>query len=171
MKTLTQKACSEWLATRNIVEEPHGRPIRAPSLHVHGALPPRSLQQAAVARQLVKTCEPFGLALLHFIDWWAYTPDEMAVLCGLRTLHGDSRPLIESPGHVFDRAERDPLIGMLSLAIHYGYTAYLYFDHRDTALCWEGEILDFWCSDDSLMAHVAEMFRTHGVARRESGDA
>jgi hypothetical protein len=79
--------------------------------------------------------------------------------------------MIESPGHLFDIAERDLVIGMLSLAMHYGYRAYLYFDHGTTLLCWEGEILDLWCSDETRAAEATQLFHTHGVAPREPGDA
>ena len=79
--------------------------------------------------------------------------------------------MIESPGHLFAVAERDLLIGMFSLAIHYGYSAYLYFDHGTTVLCWEGEILDFWCSDELRATEASQVFRTHARAPSESGHA
>ena len=170
MTMLTDTVCAEWLTTRGIAEAPHSR-AGAALPHAKVRLPAKPLRQAAISRQLVATCEPFECALLQFTDWPFYKADEMAVLCGLRSLHGDSRPLIESPGHLFAAAERDLLIGMLSLAIYYGYSAYLYFDHGATVLCWEGDILDFWCSDESRASEAAHLLHAHGVDHGESGDA
>ncbi|PYO56087.1 MAG: hypothetical protein DMD83_16230 [Candidatus Rokuibacteriota bacterium] len=171
MKMLTEKTCSEWLATKSVPQAPYSQRKRAVPFYEQVKLPAEALRQTAVARQLVASCEPFGSALLQFTDWPFYKPDEMAVLCGLHTLHGDSRPMIESPGHVFDVAERDLLIGMLSLAMHYGYSAYVYFDHGATLLCWEGGMLDFWCSDELRATEVRRVLRTHAPSSSESADA
>jgi hypothetical protein len=171
MKMLSEKKCAEWLVSHDIPEAPYSRPAHTAAFYAQVRLPAQPLRQAAISRQLVVTCAPFESALLQFTDWVFYKADEMAVLGGLRTLHGDSRPMIESPGHLLDVAERDLLIGMLSLAMHYGYSAYLYFDHGATVFCWEGEILDFWCSDESRAAEVTRLFQTHGDAPGESGGA
>jgi hypothetical protein len=168
MKMLTEKTCFEWLATKGIPAAPYSQPERAAPFYEQVKLPAQALRQAATARQLVVSCEPFSAALLQFIDWPFYGPDEMAVLCGLRTLYGDNNPMIESPGHVFDNAERDLLIGMFSLAMHYGYSAYLYFDHGTTLLCWQGELLDFWTSDESRATQVRRVLQFHAPSTNES---
>ena len=87
---------------------------------------------------------PFDFALLQFTDWPLYEADEMAVVCALRAAGSEARPLIVTPGHLFNATECDLLAGMFSLAAFYRWSAYLYFDHHTTLHCWEGDLLDVW---------------------------
>src|SRR6185295_3967342 len=161
----------DWLATQGISAAPYSQHEGGAPFYDQVKLAARAPQQAATARAVVFYCEPFSSALLQFTDWPFYKPDEMTVLCGLRTLHGDNSPMIESPGHVFETAERDLLIGMFSLAMHYGYSAYLYFDHGVTLLCWQGEMLDFWCTDESRAMALRKELRPYASVSNESKDA
>jgi hypothetical protein len=171
MKMLTEKTCSGWLATKGIPAAPYSQSEGAAPFYEQFKLAGRAPRQAAIARQVVFSCEPFSSDLLQFTDWPFYKPDEMAVLCGLRTLHGDNRPMIESPGHVFETAERDLLIGMFSLAMHYGYSAYLYFDNGATFLCWQGELLDLWCSDELRATDLRRELQSFASISNESNGA
>src|SRR5262245_12746362 len=113
MRTLRRQECSEWLVANSIPEAPYDRPTQTARFYERALVPVPPLEQAALVRQVISGCEPFNVALLQFTDWPFYKPDEMAVLCGLRALHGDPGHLIETPGHLFESAERDLLIGML----------------------------------------------------------
>jgi hypothetical protein len=161
MRTLTNRACSEWLASHSIAEAPYERPHDPTPFCEQFELPDAPQRISHVARCLVELSEPFGEALLHFTDWPLYEPDEMAVVTAMRAAYGEQRPLIESSGHLFVSSERDLLIGLFALAVCYQWTAYLYFDHRTIFLCWEGELLDLWTSDRSRVAAIRELFKPH----------
>ena len=98
-------------------------------------------------RKLVLTAEPFDSALLYVTDWSTYSLDEMLTVCQIRQYHGDDGWLIKTPGHVFGSDERDLLIEMMGLVVEYGWTAYVYFNHRLTLMLWEGELMDVWSPD------------------------
>lgn len=158
MKTLTEDECSRWLVNHQIEEDPYGRlPYQAPWCNQF-PIDTRPSRSSHICRRIVEIAEPFSKALLHITDWSLYQPDEMAVVSALRAAHDEQRWLINSPGHLFDASERDLLIGILSLVVFYGWTAYLYFDHRTTFLCWEGELLDLWTFEQSHAVTVAEIF-------------
>jgi len=111
---------------------------------------------------IVECAESFAAALLHVTDWSLYTPDEMAIVSAIRKAEGDHRRLIETPGHTFGAAERDLLIGLLSLVTAYDWTAYLYFDNGITLLSWEGEILDLWATDRTAYATICDCMQSMG---------
>ena len=95
----------------------------------------------------------------------------MAVISQVRQASGEQRPLAESPGHVFAATERDALIGLLTLVTSCGMTAYIYFDHGITLLSWEGDILDFFCSDSERYKAVCELMPHTGISSNATGNA
>lgn len=144
MKALIKTDCSQWLVNRGIVEDPYCNPIPAQHFCDQFRFPHDALKVEYVVRKLVEAAQPFGSALLYITDWPLYEPDEMAIVSALRLAHGERRPFLEAPGHVFESSERDLLIGMFSLTVFYHWTAHLYCDQYTTALNWEGDLMDLW---------------------------
>lgn len=95
----------------------------------------------------------------------------MAAIAQIRLTSGEHRQLIETPGHIFDATEQDVLIDLLSLVTSCGMTAYIYFDHGVTFLSWEGDLLDFYCSDREHYAAVCELVQKMGISSNASGNA
>ncbi len=156
MTTLESSNCSGWLREKGIIEAPYRGHEDSPRCYDQLRLPSEPLRISAAVRNLIGTCRVFETALLQFTDWPLYQPDEMAIVTALRSAHGESRPLIETPGHLFPFSERDLLIGMFSLAICYQWTAYLYLEDA-TLLCWEGELLDIWSGDPQRIVEAREI--------------
>ena len=95
----------------------------------------------------------------------------MAVIAQIRLASGEHRPLIETPGHAFAATEHDLLIGFLSLVTSCGMSAYIYFDHGVTFLSWEGDLLDFYCSDIEHHKAVCELVQHMGLSSNATGNA
>jgi hypothetical protein len=164
MKTLTDDACSKWLASHKLAADPYyAEESRRPPSYEQYSLPQRALSSSAALRSIVAGAEPFERALLHIKDWALYSPDEMAIVERVRQSCGDTLPLIETPGHVFAAEERELLIGLLALVTAYGWTAYVYFDHGLTLLSWEGEVLDLWATDRVRYDAVRELLKNMGI--------
>jgi hypothetical protein len=171
VKTLTNEDCSEWLASRKVLANPYNSPqSRAPYCEQF-SLPHHAPSISALFRSIVACVQPFAEALLQVTDWAHYSPDEMAVIVQIRLESGEHRPLIEAPGHAFDATEHDLLIGLLSLVTSCGMTAYLYFDHGVTFLSWEGDLLDFYCSDIEHYKAVCELMQHMDISSNATGHA
>lgn len=161
---LTDEECSKWLAFHKLPADPYRSRGSKPPFYEQFQLPHHPFRISALFRSVLYCAEPFETALLHITDWGLYEPDQMAVIAGVRKAHGEHRPLIESPGHLFTATERDLLIGVLSLVTSYGWTAYIYFDHGVALLSWEGDLLDFFSSDSEHHDTVCAAMHRLGIS-------
>ena len=169
MKTLSKVECTEWLLTRGIAEDPYHLP-EPPTVFVDQVgLPAQPWRKRTVVDELLRACGPYEAALLQFTDWFPHG-DAMTIVEGVRAQHGDQRSLIESPGHLLVPGEQGLLLGIFSLAMFYGFTAYLYFSHGTTILEWEGEMLDLWTSDEQRFTEAQVAFERLKL-ERPSADA
>ena len=134
-------------------------------------MPHHTPSVSALFRSVVECVQPFAAALLHVTDWTHYSPDEMAIISNIREAFGEHRPLSETPGHVFAATERDLLIGLLTHVTSCGMTAYIYFDHGITFLSWEGDLLDFFCSDSKRYKAICELMQHMGIFPRYQAPA
>lgn len=145
MKVLSNGEVPAWLASRGIQEAPYSTGAsREEGGFEQVAIPPQALGQSLFAQNLVIVVQPFESALLHITDWAHYIPQQMATFLAIRASCGEVRNLIDAPGHCFGADEADILAGMFALAMHYGWSAYLYLEGGPTFLNWEGELLDVW---------------------------
>jgi len=127
MKCLTQTECLEWLESRNIDgATAEGWPEVVGDYEVFFDAPRDCRIQGLLARDLVAWVGEFETALFWLSDWPFYKPDEMAIISGLRSAHGEGRRLIDAPGHVFAFGERDELTGWVSLMMNFGWDGYLF---------------------------------------------
>lgn len=170
MQTLTDNGCSDWLASRKLLANPYGSPDSRHSFCDQFPLP-NTLRVSSLFRSILDCIGPFEAALLHVTDWTPYDPDEMAVVAHVRQAFGELRPMIESPGHVFAASEHHLLVGLLSLVTSYGWTAYVYFDHGVTLFSWEGDLLDFYCSDAECYRSVCDAAMQMGISSNATGNA
>jgi len=121
--------------------------------------PPRKGRNlTAFTRQLVDEVGEFSGALLQFTDWNTDNPDEMAMIGSLRRSNGEERCLIDAPGHLFASKEAAEAIGHCYLAIFFDWSAYLYLTSgAATFFFWEGDLIDFWCSEKNTAKKVCEL--------------
>jgi len=63
--------------------------------------------------------------MLWILDWPLYHSDEMELLIRLRKGHGENRTLINTPGHVLVKDEREELVGFLFLMMAFGWDSLL----------------------------------------------
>jgi hypothetical protein len=162
MKCLAPNECSDWLRERGIVESPYGQDTAPDVLCLQFEPPEKPSELTAFTRALFDSFGEFPGALVVFTDWELYHPDEMAVFESLRRSHGDRRPLIDAPGHLFKSEERAEAIAHIYLAVLFGWTAYLYLSSRaTTVLFWEGDLVDVWAGDERLLQAVRGTVETY----------
>ena len=127
MRCLTLSESAQWLRTQQIdglAED--NRPCVFGSYELFCASPKQSWAQQGLARDLLAWIGEFDTALFWVTDWPFSEPDEMALISSLRRSHGESRLLIEAPGHVFASNEGDELVGWIYLMMCFGWDGYLF---------------------------------------------
>ena len=158
MQCFTPTECSEWLRQRDIAEAPHGAPVS------QFGLPKEAGRIIAFTRSLFLAFGDFPGGLLVFTDWALYKPDEMTLIDSLRRGHGERRPLIEAPGHVFTPAEVSEAIGQSYLPIIFAWSSYMYLaSGLATVYFWEGDLVDFWTSDSGTTKKVEDVVKQYGL--------
>lgn len=162
MKCLTPKECSDWLRERDIFEAPYSQEAAADDFCFQFEPPTKPSRLTAFTRRLFGTFGEFSGALVVFTDWALYQPDEMALVDSLRRGHGERRDLIDAPGHLFTSAELAEAIAHCYVAVMFGWSAYLYLPSgAATIYFWEGDLVDFWSADESLIKAVREIIQTY----------
>lgn len=162
MKTLSDLECTAWLAERQRLEAPYGK--RGVAQAAQFPVRPES----RLVSDLARAFSPFAMALLQVTDWSPYQPEDMAVISAVRAAHGEHRPLIDTPGHLFFREESDLLVGLFALTATHHWSAYLYFDHGVTLHNWEGDLLDLWVSEPAQLDKARAVFAPYdpGIVQR-----
>jgi hypothetical protein len=154
MKCLTDREVSAWLEEHGIPERPYeGReaPVHYLQLHAPGSYPRLEALIQAIHCRLA----PGAGWLIQIEDWAHYTPSQLIAVQGIRALAGESRLLIDSPGHLIGPDEADTAISLSSLCAAFGWSAYTYSSlARTTLYNWEGEIFDFWTDCAELYAEM-----------------
>ena len=147
MECLTAKECRRLVESRGMAYCP--RPARvSPAAQL--SLPPSAPERSALAGSLAPLFGDEARLLLVADDWAHYSPEEMAQVDAIRAESGETRPLIDAPGHRFQKAEI--LVASHLAALMLGFPSrwsfYLYgMSSRSTLLFWEGDLLDVWGSN------------------------
>jgi hypothetical protein len=86
----------------------------------------------------------------------------MALIDSLRRGHGEHRPLIDAPGHLFTPAEQAEAIGHSYLAVTFRWSAYFHLaPGAATVFFLEGDLIDFWSADEKLKQTVRGVIQTY----------
>lgn len=163
MRCLTPAEVSSWLATHELPADPYNQPDTA-SRHYHQCellkeYPPIRF----FIRGLLAEIGNAGPLLILPTDWSAYQPDEMIAIDAIRRLSGETRPLIEAPGHLLDPADTETAVALFSLFTTYQWTCWVHSPaDRSVLLSWEGEFLDFWTESTGKLAAMQQLAATHG---------
>ena len=122
MKCLTETEANAWLGARGITGDPYHSAGPFEGYYLQFRAPVSHRATDAFLRSYLDLRTPWDEALVHISDWSAYQPSEMLTIDALRGIGGESRWLIDAPGHVRrrylnwldDDASRAPLIQQLS---------------------------------------------------------
>jgi|SRR5579864_1323536 hypothetical protein len=95
--------------------------------------------------------------LLWVLEWGAWPDEEYPELWReIREHHGERRPIIEAPGHLFEQQEQELARGMTRLAMLFGWTAFLIPDPASLVVRLDArERMDLAAPAESAIAGVA----------------
>ena len=167
MQCLTDSEIATWLADHNGPSVPC-RKSKSPSHSLQFACPNRPLETAAFIRNFLKPLS--SEILIQVTDWPLYKPSEMLVIEALRNLHGESRNLIDAPGHLIPAGEREIAIAVFGHTVNFQWNARLYVPEDFATLQnWEGELMDFWSNDSTFYSQVVKLVNLHRLDQNKLG--
>ncbi len=163
MRCLTLEECSGWLHERGIKEVPYGRKLGRKERYLQFA-PPTNGNRGGLIGSLFGASDGFSGALMHLTDW-AWDPEyEEDPIASLRSSAGETRPLVDVPGFVFDHGELTSAVDLGSIVLGRGWTSYVYLTSGvATFLFWEGALIDYWSTDQGLSKQLKAMLRGIGA--------
>lgn len=143
MRTCTYNECAEWCAAH-----------RYPTRHIEGLLvgpdpdltepefpfvkfsiPEDAGRRVALVKNLIASIDPNAELFVQIGDWSVWQSGQhMPLFDRFRQVFGESRPLIEAPGHVLAPAEREDAISILVVSVLYLWNCHVLSAHGDQAL-------------------------------------
>lgn len=143
MKILSREETGAWCGQNDIVLNDRGLPERSDA-SVQFKIPEDAGKKVGLVadRMLPFSGEP--IFLVWFTDWGVWPSGErMHIFDRLRMSYGETRPLIHSPGHVFEQNEFEDAVSFLTLAVLFLWDCYvvtpkrskfLFFSHDEFGL-------------------------------------
>ena len=167
MNCLTQSEIAQWLSAKSVTPAPYGS-AHSPTFYLQFSVPNRPLSNAAFIRQFLKLTH--GETLIHVTDWPTYEPSEMAIVDGLRHGQNESRHLIDSPGHQIPADKTELAVALFAHTVNFEWNPYLYLPNNlATMYNWEGELFDFWSSDEAVYCAVENLVSEFNLERKNAG--
>ena len=140
MRCLTYAECAAWCVAHDypIIEVDHyGRPAPAvlnSYLHFPLVYPEDSGRKVQLSRNVVSRLLTSGELLLWIGDWAVWpTSQHMPLFTRFRQAFGETRPLIEAPGHVVGVEQLEDAVSVLTVAMLFFWDCHV-FTSRDPDL-------------------------------------
>jgi hypothetical protein len=143
MRIFTYDECADWCAA-------HGYPTRSvqgwgggPDPHLTGPefrfatfwIPQDAGRRVALVKCLMSLVDDDAELLVQIGDWAVWPSGQhMPLFDRFREAFGESRPLIEAPGHVIPSAERDDALSILVLSVLYLWDCHVLSSVGDQAM-------------------------------------
>ncbi len=166
MKCLTETEQSQLLTDWSVPKDPYRYSSSSPTYYKQ-FYPPKHF--GSLLCFISDYLELFGVdqpSLIAFTDWSTYRPHEMALIDQTRLAEGETRPLNEASGHLFELDERDKAIAAFSIGTDFGWSSYLYLPDRQTILYnWEGDIMDFWTNSADNADHMSRLLARYELKK------
>jgi hypothetical protein len=164
MQCLIEDEVANWLNGNCVTFRPY-ESSRSPEQYLQFRAPVGRSAIELFVRSVLESNRGSGHFLIHLTDWSLYTAVQMQAVDALRSVVGETRSVIEAPGHLFSSDEHELATRLFGLATGYGWSSYLYFPANTcTIFNWEGELYDFWTCDQSRLATTSELVVRNGLA-------
>ena len=167
MKCFTQEEIDHWLTEQQVTPSPYGK-SESPNHYLQFKMPGRALANSAFIRNFLMQSQ--SKILVDVTDWPTYEPAEMLIIDSLRHKCGESRNLIDAPGHLFSAEESEWVIALFGHIGSFEWNGYLYRPNDlATLYCWEGELYDFWSADADTHLALTRLTNRFGLELTAQG--
>jgi hypothetical protein len=143
MRILSREDASLWCGQNNIVLNDRGLPERIDA-PVHFKIPEDANKRVGLVSDRMQAFNLEPIFLVWFDDWAVWPSGQrMHIFDRLRMSYGETRPLAQSPGHVFDQSEFEDAVSFVTLAVLMLWDCYvvtpkrgklLFFSHDEFGL-------------------------------------
>jgi hypothetical protein len=143
MKILSSAEARHWCEQNDIALSAFGTPA-CPNASTRFSIPEDAQKRVHLVSERMRrfTDEPVFLVLFGNWDVWP-SGQRMHVFERFRMSYGEARPLIQSPGHVFEKGGIDDAVSFVTLAVLFlwdchvvtpGRARFLHFSHDEFGL-------------------------------------
>jgi hypothetical protein len=155
MKVLSKEETSLWCSRHEIALSDSGLPERS-DVSAKFKIPEDAGKRVYLVSQRMRAFSGEPLFLVRFDDWAVWPSGQrMHVFDRFRMSYGETRLLIHSPGHVFDKDEIDDAISFVTLAVLFLWDCYVVTPKRSKFL--------FFSHDEFGLAKGIETDAARGV--------
>lgn len=143
MKILSREETCAWCGQNDIALNDRGSPERSDA-PVHFKIPEDAGKRVALVSHRMRAFSGEPIFLVWFDDWAVWPSGQrMHIFDRFRMSYGETRPLFQSPGHIFDQAEIEDATSFVTLAVLMLWDCYvvtpkrsklLFFSHDEFAL-------------------------------------
>jgi hypothetical protein len=140
MKPLSRQETTLWCQSHRISLSEGGLPERSDA-DLKFKIPGDAQKRVYLVSQAMKAFDKEPMFLVWFDDWSVWPSGQrMHVFDRFRMSYGETRRLIESPGHVFDQTEGEDATSFVTIAVLFLWDCYvvnpsrsklLYFSHDE----------------------------------------
>jgi hypothetical protein len=140
MKVLSRKDAILWCQAHHVGLTDRDLPDRS-DVDLKFAMPPDTQKWVFLVNQAMAAFQDEPLFIMWFNDWSVWPSGQcMHVFDRLRMSYGETRPLIESPAHLFDKTEIEDATSFVTIAALFLWDCYvvnpnrgklLYFSHDE----------------------------------------
>jgi hypothetical protein len=118
-------------------------------------IPEDAQKRVALASRLMTGFAGTTHVLVWFDDWSVWQSGQrMHIFERFRMSYGETRPLIQCPGHVFDKDELDDAISFVTLAVLFLWDCYVVIPKREKLLFFSHDEYGLLKGIDSSLASV-----------------
>ena len=143
MKILSRQDAALWCSQHDVALSDAGLPQR-PDMTARFKIPEDTQKRVHLVSQGMSAFADTPLYLVWFNDWAVWPSGQrMHIFDRFRMSYGETRPLIDSPGHIFERGEIEDAISFVTLAVLFLWDCYvvtpkgsklLFFSHDEYGL-------------------------------------
>jgi hypothetical protein len=154
---LSKREAAAWCRQSGISLNEHDLPERsaAPSRF---DIPSDAGKRVYLVSGRLKTFEYEPTLLVWFNDWGVWPSGErMHIFNRFRSSYGETRPLIETPGHLFSQGEFEDAVSYVALGVLFLWDCYVLTPHADKFV--------FFSHDEFGQTNIVEGTATENLAR------
>lgn len=140
MKVLSAEEATQWCQAQGVALSGRGLPERSDA-ELKFEIPRDAQKRVHLVGQAMNAFCDEDQFLIWFDDWSVWpTGQRMHIFDRIRMSYGETRPLIDSPAHLFDRTEIQDATSLMTIAVLFLWDSYvvtpalrrlLYFSHDE----------------------------------------
>jgi hypothetical protein len=169
MRSITPEECDRWTRDRGVkLAQSYSHFLGEPAAEsLRFAIPKKASVQIALSEALLEAIPGIAQSLLWMTDWPLYREHEMALLMRIRAGYGETRSLIEAPGHILEEADRSILAGLIFLMQAFAWdSSYVTSDARTILFTSHHELMEVLTRDGEFAAQIREIGTKFGLDLR-----